>query len=262
MYGFIQLIKSIIKFIYPPQCCICKSYINSYFALCDNCISHLELISSPICYQCSNIISDSVVISHDSNFKNGTCLESENLFCNQCLNNPPYFNKLICGVSYNSIIAKLISNFKYYDRPELAKLLKDFLIYAYAEANINQVDLIIAMPVSFRRLLHRKYNQVFILAKYLSLYIGVPIAYKVLYKSRHTKFQASLDIDSRKKNIVNSFAIKPKFSHLIKDKNILLIDDIVTTGNTINEAAKVLKQHGAKLVYVIAIARVPGNFKI
>jgi len=243
-------ILNITKCIYPPTCIVCSAFINNYNQICKDCIASFEFPKGFLCSNCCNNLDAN---NYKPEFGN-TCIF--------CANNPPYFSKLACALSYNNAAAKLISTFKYKDKQELAKLFAELLTYSYIGSNFNEVDIIVPMPISYLKLLNRKYNQVALITKHLSKSIRVPYNADILYKRKHTKAQASLDLTKRLTNVKGSFALRSKKSALIKNKTILLIDDIVTTGSTINEASKMLKNAGAKRVYVLAIARVKGEFKI
>lgn len=245
-----HILSNLFKFIYPPACIICNNRNLNYNQVCDNCIYNFNFTSGFLCSNCGNNLDISNYMVKLGN----TCIN--------CAANPPFFSALSSALYYNKYIAQLISSFKYKDKQEIAKILGDLLVYTYASATFEDIDYIIPMPISYLKLLNRKYNQVTLLAKYLSKYINIPVKSNVLFKIKHTKAQASLKLKQRLQNVKGSFAIKKRNYNFVKNKNLLLIDDIVTTGSTINEASNVLKSIGAKKIYVLIVARVKGDFKI
>lgn len=248
--NFNNALSNIIKFIYPPTCVICNNKSLNYNQVCDNCINNFNFTKGFLCSNCGT----NLYISNYKIHLGNTCLN--------CVYNPPYFSALSSALVYNKYVAHLVSKFKYKDKQELTQILGDLLVYTYANSNWNNIDYIIPMPISYLKLLNRKYNQANLLAKYLSKYANIPVKSNALYKVKHTKAQASLKLKERLQNVKNSFAIKKRSSNLLENKNLLLIDDIVTTGSTINEASKVLRNAGAKKIYVLILARVKGDFKI
>jgi ComF family protein len=109
--------------------------------------------------------------------------------------------------------------------------------------------------------LKRKYNQSELLAQELSKLTGISNEPRALQKIKNTRQQEGLSARSRRVNVVGSFGIDERHRHLIADKNILLVDDVITTGSTVNECAKVLKMHEARKVIVVTIARVVAPMK-
>ncbi len=145
---------------------------------------------------------------------------------------------------------KLIHHFKYYDKTTLAKIFALNMLNQYSSI-IQQSDLIIPVPMHrFKRML-RFYNHAFILAKELASIAHKSVLSDVLIKSKWTKSQAKLSKKERDVNLANSFELQN--THLIKNKKILLIDDVLTTSATANACSKLLKKH-AQSVSVLVVA--------
>ncbi len=166
-----------------------------------------------------------------------------------------YLDRLFFATVFkNQIVKKLIHNYKY--PPfinELSNILSDMIIVhlTFIGMKSQLSDFILApIPISKKRLNYRGFNQAEELAKKLSLRLNLKTK-NVLIKTRETDSQVDLDKDQRKKNIENVFSLAED----IKGKNILLIDDVFTTGATIDEAARILKQNGAKQVWAAVVAR-------
>jgi ComF family protein len=129
-------------------------------------------------------------------------------------------------------------------------------MYRTAEQLIKSVDLLVPVPIHFRKLLGRKYNQSELLARGLRDMSGVSYEPMILIKSKPTPQQEGLTRERRGKNIIGSFGVNEKYAHLLSNKNVLLVDDVFTTGSTVNECSRILKKHGASHVSVLTLAKV------
>ena len=171
---------------------------------------------------------------------------------NICCNN--LINKIIVAVEYKDpIIRKIIKNFKYKYIKELKIPLSKFLI-ASLENIEKPIDyIIIPIPLHKKRQRQRGFNQSELLAQEISKHFNIPI-YNVLKRNINTQAQANIkDTEKRKENIKDAFEIQNK--ELIKNKNIILIDDVATTGATLLEASKILKQNQANKIYGLVVAK-------
>ena len=119
----------------------------------------------------------------------------------------------------------------------------------------NKIDYIAPVPMHLRKMRRRGFNQSLLMAVALSKKTGIPIVKNLLRKNKHTKNQISLVGKERKKNLKNAFIFNFDHKDLVINKNILIIDDVFTTGTTINECAKILKDQKAKKVFALTIAK-------
>jgi competence protein ComFC len=163
-----------------------------------------------------------------------------------------------CAVAYKSIVKKLIYNFKY--KPYLAYL-KKFLTKLFYESIIQQEifqktlklsPVLVPILLHKKRLRRRGYNHAELLAEGLSESLGLKLM-EVLQRTRETKSQFGLKLKERKENVKDAFMLNTKYS--ILNVNILLVDDILTTGSTLFEATNILKRNGAKKVYGLTLAK-------
>jgi len=152
---------------------------------------------------------------------------------------------------YDDNIAKAILDFKFHDKPQLAKTLGILLTTKAKELGFSENSLIIPVPVHSKRLLTRKYNQASLLAKYLAAEINLKYSNNALKRVKHTPHQTGQSAKIRKKQLDKAFLADSK---LIKNKDIILIDDVFTTGSTVNLCAQELKEKGAKSIKVLTIA--------
>ncbi|MBQ8430971.1 MAG: ComF family protein [Clostridia bacterium] len=169
--------------------------------------------------------------------------------CLNCKKNNYHFNYAQSVFSYKDNVAKIIQNLKYNSAKYLADPLGEFLYKKLIELNWK-IDLITFVPLHTKRIKKRGYNQAEILADQLSRKSGIEIK-NILERDKNTPSQTSLKVKERAKNMENAFKL---IDNNIKDLNVLIIDDVFTTGATVNEIAKVLKNAKAKNVYVLTLA--------
>ena len=232
-----KILKFFLNFLLPPTCPICHQRIESN-GLCPKCFSGLEFIGTQKCSICGKPL-DAII--------------PKMAVCGACLKNPPYFRQAEAVFKYNDTSKKLILAFKHVDHVDLNNLFIKWMEQNSGKL-IQKNDLIIPVPLHWRRLLKRKYNQSALIAQGLAKNFGKIYDPLTLIRRKPTKSQGHLSPKERQKNIKNAFYVKN--SNKIKDKTILLIDDVFTTGATVNECAKVLLQAGAKSVDVLTIVRV------
>ena len=202
--------------IYPPVCGICGK-INENF-LCIKCRKNIN--------ECEKINKESV-----------QNMEFEDLF---------YLFK------YSGEIRKKIIEYKFLEK---SYLYKTFIAFFKTKElkYFREYDFIIPVPISRKRLKERGYNQSLLIAKEMSKMYKIRLSKRNLIKNKNNVAQSTLGKEERSRNVINAYEVKN--SKDIYDKKILLIDDILTTGNTVNECAKILKKYGAKKVDVFVIAK-------
>lgn len=235
---FTDVFKSLIDFILPPHCPICKKYLQSAHALCPDCFGHIRFITHPLCQRCGRPFEFQI---------------PEEPLCGVCCTKIPLFQKARAAFVYDSFSKELILPFKHGDKTELTPLLTTLMMTAGAELFPDN-DLILSVPLHKTRLMKRKYNQAGLLAKSLSERLHKPYLPHVLIRNKATSSQGHMRAAERKQNVANAFILK--YPEKIKGKRILLIDDVMTTGATLNECARLLLKNGAKSVCYLTLARV------
>lgn len=182
-----------------------------------------------------------------------SCLELFSPKAERVVKEFSYVDQAFACFYYGSLLRDSITSFKFYKKRYLGKVFGELLTDKIFYLGLNKkVDLVIPVPIHKKTLVERGFNQVELLADEISANTKLQVDAKNLIKTRVTKEQARLDRSSRATNLVDSFALKRP--ELIKDKNILLLDDVITTGSTVEECAKLLKNAGAKKVYALSIA--------
>ncbi|MDD5146260.1 MAG: ComF family protein [Candidatus Pacebacteria bacterium] len=231
--------EKIVETLFPAWCLNCH---KEGMALCSDCLSLIEINPwqhCPFCPKPKRVINKGKCGSHQHFALDG----------------------LFSAVSYQDpLVKKIIRAFKY--QPFLKNLDQQLIqiILAHFQISENKIlfhsqdnSCLIAIPISKSKLKRRGYNQSSLLAKGLSTFYQIPILENILIKTKETKSQVSLSKEERKENLAGAFSITS--SEIIKNKIIFLVDDVFTTGATMEEAAKTLKRAGAKKVFGIAVAR-------
>lgn len=170
--------------------------------------------------------------------------------CGACLTKPPAFIRTIAAVRYTFPIDALIHSLKYQGNLAIAPILADLLIARLRNLD-NKPDAIIPMPLHPIRLRERGYNQAMELSRYVGRQIGIPILADGCSRIRHTPPQTELPWKARHKNIRKAFSCKINLS----GRHIAVVDDVMTTGATLNELAKILRRQGAAEISNWVVAR-------
>ena len=238
--GFLKGLKDLV---YPNYCLVCKNRIpppgDQEQLICAGCWEKIERNLPPFCASCGRHLTSEAI-------EKNTCLN--------CSGNNFYFDRAFSPCTYTGSVKKLIHEFKYsgkdYLGKPLGKLIKTFILdYRFPIAHL---DFIIPMPLHKSRKREREFNQAEILAKEVALEFNKKVLTDTLIRVKPTPTQTELTFQERCRNVEKSFWVdKPE---LIKDANLLLIDDVLTTGATSNEAAKCLKSAGAQKVLLLTLA--------
>jgi len=177
----------------------------------------------------------------------------ENTLCGSCSQQHPGFEQCLAALVYDQETGQLVSGLKFRNQLGNSRLLGD-LLCDYLEGKIfEKPDFILPVPLHRSRLKTRGYNQALEIARPVGRRFGIPLRPKVCVRNRATEAQADLDKDDRGKNIRGAFSVKKQVTGCW----IVLLDDVVTTGNTVSELTLVLRQAGAARVDVWAVARTP-----
>ena len=176
--------------------------------------------------------------------------------CPECISSTPEFDKARFVFKYNDFAGSLITKFKYSDKTYLSALFTEMLSNLIVRNQLGEeFDFITSVPISRKRLFTRKYNQSAILANQLSAKHNIPVDNQMLYRVKNIPPQTTLRRKDRLKNVKNAFHVPKNLKNYIKNSRVILVDDVFTTGATLNECAKTLKANGVKEVFAITLAR-------
>lgn len=229
------VLSSITNFILPHRCISCSELTEQGDGLCARCFGKLNFISSPYCKICG--------------FPFEFDME-EKYECGKCISEPPKYDLARSLFNFDPYSKKLIHGFKYNDQTSNAKLFSKLLFSRYKE-DFKDIDLIVPVPMNRFKRIFRNYNPPQILGKQLEKLLSRKQVPDLLIKSKWTKPQTRLSQSQRKENLSGSLQINKKYN--IKNKVILLVDDVRTTGVTSNTCSSILKRAGAKSVKLITI---------
>lgn len=235
-FDFICILKQIYivlrNLLFPSFCIYCKEPLKKGI-ICDNCLNKIQMTSdSECCNKC------------------GLAKESELDYCWFC-KKQHNFKKLRTIVKYNDNIRDIILSFKYHKRFDCGDfIIEEIIKFFPIEYSYIKFDFITCIPSHYLRFAIREYNHMAYITKSISKKLNIPYI-QLVKKSKYTKSQTTFDYKKRKTNVKNSFKIICKDN--LKDKNILLIEDVVTTGSTIEEFINALSVTKAN-IYVLSYA--------
>lgn len=235
-----EAVNRAIDVVLPPRCVVSGDIIDQPGVLSADIWSRLKFISAPYCDVCGVPFEFEI---------------GEGSLCAKCQSHPPLYDRARAALVYDDVSRDIILKFKHGDQINAAPVFVPWLKQAGADI-LADTDVLVPVPLHYWRLLRRRYNQAALLGQFLAREIGISFLPEALQRTRATPPQGKLDQKSRQKNVKNAFVINPKAARVIYGKNIVLVDDVFTTGSTVSECAKVLKKAGAKSVSVLAAARV------
>ncbi len=172
-------------------------------------------------------------------------------FCAACLTKRPAYDKVVTIFRYNEVIGRSIADLKYRDQTFIAKKFAK-LLAEKAKNEIAECDIICPVPLHLKRLRQRKFNQAVLIGKYLS---KEKFIFDLLWRVADTLPQASLRKKEREKNLKRGFLVNKKYRNFLAGKKVILLDDVMTTGATVENCAKVLRKFGAEKITVLTIAK-------
>lgn len=165
-----------------------------------------------------------------------------------------HFYQLLYIFKYEGMIRKIMLEYKFHEKPYLYETFVKFIL---KDQNIveklQSYDTIIPVPISKKRMKERGYNQSLLIAKALGKNLHINVETNCLLKTKHVTAQSKLNKEERKQNIQNVYELKNK--QILNNRKILLVDDIYTTGNTVNECSKVLKQANPERIDILALTK-------
>jgi len=220
---------------FPRQVkCVTCGFETNRFGICDECIKMLEFIKSPVCEICGGSASNN----------SSVCLD--------CKDSIHFYDKGYMVFNYSGDVRMKIIALKQNGVKAVGEMFAHFMRDKFDEILSNHnIDVVIPVPISNERIKERKYNQSEVLCSELLDTNKVDVS--ILKRIKDTPHQTGLSRDNRIKNLIASFEISDK--SLIKDKDVLIVDDIYTTGSTVDAISKILKLAGAKSVMVLCLAR-------
>lgn len=237
--------EGFLNIIYPMTCENCGREIRESkgYSICEECINKIEKIIPPYCFRCGKPLSSMVHFEEEA-------------ICADCLNSKRSFSFVRSVTLYQGAIRKCIHLLKYKKQVKLIQPLGGLLI-DFIKNDLfmkqNSFDLVVPVPLSRKQISQRGFNQSSLLAKQVADYYSIQFSDQLLLKKYNNKSQVGLSRKDRKKNVQNVYSLNKELG--IKFGNILLFDDIYTTGSTIEACCSQLKKSMAKEIFVLTLSR-------
>ena len=233
--------RAVLDLILPPLCLKCREPVAEPQSVCAPCWNELKFLGPPHCAQCGLPFPHAL---------------GEGIKCAACIARPPPFEFARAALAYDDASRDLILSFKHADRLEAVPLFARWMKTSGRDS-LAQAHLLVPVPLHWLRLASRRYNQAAVLAHALSKLTGTPTVTGVLDRIRKTPSQGEMpSARARAKNVVRAFAVAERRKPLIAGRNVVLVDDVLTTGATLGACAKALTRAGARSVSLITLARV------
>lgn len=234
------MLQTILDMLYPVRCPVCGDIVRPKDArICSPCEEKLQIISEPRCKKCSKPIE-----------------RDQNEYCNDCERKDYHFEQGYSLWVYDLAMKKSISDFKYYNKKEYAKYYIEQITKAYGKSIKKlALDLIVPVPLHKSKYRERGYNQAEILANGIGKELDIPVLPHLLIRNKKTLPQKQLSDKERLKNLQEAFIFNDIVAREYPKrlKRLLLVDDIYTTGSTIEACTNVLMRHGVDKVYFITL---------
>lgn len=235
-----------LDFVWPPRCRICDTSTAGapYPWVCQTCWLAIDYLTPPLCYQCGEPFAAPL-----------EGIASATHRCGACLRQPPAYDRARAVGLYQGVLRQLIHAMKYQRvyglvRPLAALLQAQFAFHWGA----RQLQALIPVPLHRSRLREREFDQALALARHLGQPLGIPVWSDLLRRQRQTTSQVGLTVAERRRNVQGAFRIRD--THACDGSALLLIDDVYTTGATLQECARLLRRAGATWVGAYTLARV------
>jgi ComF family protein len=242
-----HLFNKLIDIIYPPRCTVCEAFLrkdnltdkNNNISFCRTCSADFRKIISPLCPVCGRPFVSETQADH---------------LCEDCLRKRPFYKAARAPYRFEGAMMTAIHQFKYGNKGFLAKSLGP-LLAQFAEGWIKESNDLLTAPVPLhpKKLRQRTFNQSLLLARHVARKLNSPLDFLSLRRVRNTLPQTGLGKKERRKNVRGAFHVVDPDA--FKGKTALVIDDVSTTGNTLNECARALKRSGCKTVLCLVLAR-------
>jgi competence protein ComFC len=232
-------LRAIASLLYPPTCVVCRANVRAGEYLCDQCHANVVRIVAPFCQKCSEPFEGAI---------------TDVFTCANCAHRAIHFDAAVAAYRSRGIVRQIIHDFKYGRQIYLRRPVARWLRAALDDTRLRgrRFDIVVPVPLHPTRQRERGFNQASLLAELLSADVSIP-SKPLLERTRYTTTQTALDRAERMENLHNAFRLRKNVD--VRDLRVLLIDDVLTTGSTLSECARILKRAGAISVHAATAAR-------
>jgi ComF family protein len=230
----------------PPVCLACTARVARHDALCGGCWREVRFIRHPLCDR------QGMPLPFDTGGAQISAAAAAD---------PPDYDRARAVAHFTGTVRTLVHNLKYHDKHEPRDLLSRWLVGAGQEL-LADAHVLIPVPLNRRRLLWRRFNQSALLAREVSRLRGVPLAPLALLRLKNTRAQVGLTEAQRSLNVRGAFKVPSSAKAVVDGRNVVLIEDVITTGATVNACARALKRAGAARVDVLALGLVTNEARL
>jgi len=237
-----MLLRSVADALFPPCCMACTAPVADAQMLCSPCWREASLIDGTTCDRCGTPMPLALG-------------KGQTICCDRCLAGAVGWDRGRAAAIYAGSARALVLSLKHGDRPDIALALGRWMARAAADL-IAEADVMVPVPLHWRRFLTRRYNQSAELVRVMMRETATPHAPDILRRMRPTEMQRARSAVARAGNVAGAFAVPPHMYPAVQGKRVLVVDDVLTTGATLNEAARALRAAGAAQVSVAVFARV------
>jgi ComF family protein len=224
----------------PPLCPACRNLVGEQGGLCASCWSKLAFITPPYCERLG------IPFVYDP---------GPGILSMEAIADPPSYQRARAAVRFDETARTLVHAFKYGDRTDLAPIMGGWMAQA-GRMLLEDADALIPVPLHWRRFWARRFNQAAELAKAIAAISHVPVAHEVLKRVRATAQQVGLKATERAENVQGAFRVPAELRDAVHGKRLVLVDDVLTSGATLETCARALLRAGAANVDVLVFARV------
>jgi ComF family protein len=238
--GFRSVLRHALDAALPPLCPSCREPLGDGAGLCAACWSKLSFIEPPYCARLG------IPFTYDP---------GPGLLSMEAIAAPPAYDRARAAVRYDETARALVLSFKYGDRLDLAPMMGQWMARAGREL-LKDADALLPVPLHWRRLWSRRFNQSAALAGSIAKTTGVPVLHDTLKRVRATRQQVGLSKTERADNVQGAFKVPPAHKPDVAGRRLVLVDDVLTSGATVDTCARALLRAGAAHVDVLVFARV------
>ena len=235
----LEPIRALISLFYPPACAVCAEPVDFEEYLCAACAAKAPRIKPPFCHTCSEPFDGAI---------------TDTFSCANCAHRVLHFEAAVAAFRSRGVVRKIIHEFKYTHQLHLRHPVAEWLVATLDDPRLNgrRFDTVIPVPLHPARKRERGFNQAELLAEIFSARAGLKMR-SALERIRYTTTQTAFDRAERMENLRDAFRLRKKAD--VRGLRVLLIDDVLTTGSTLSECARVLKAGGAISVHAATAAR-------